>query len=90
MIGVYYVEGEKNVVAHLMNCILIMKKFHPKDGELVRHGCKVPKTVMGIDLDKLEGAINYIFNEKILLVEDITHASHPPSRVSFYHRLEFV
>ena len=67
-----------------------MTKFHPKYGELVRRGCKVLETIMGIDLDKLEGAINYKFNEKILLVEAITHASRPPSRVYFYHRLEFV
>ena len=73
-----------------MNCIVIMTKFHSKDGELVRRGCKVPETVMGIDLDKLEGAINYKFNDKSLLFEAIVHASRPPSRVYFYHRLEFV
>ena len=53
MIGFYYVEGGKNAVVHLMNWIGIMTKFHPKQGELVRRGCKVPETVMGIDLDKL-------------------------------------
>ena len=73
-----------------MNCIVIMKKFHPKVGELVRRGCKVPEIVMGIDLDKLEGAINYKLNKKILLVEAIMNASCPPSRLYFYHQLEFV
>ena len=77
MIGVYYVEGGKNATVHIMNWIGIITKFHPKEGELVRRVCKVPKTVMGIDLDKLEGAINYEFNEKILLVEAIVHASRP-------------
>ena len=67
-----------------------MTKFHPKEGELVRHDCKVLENVMGIDLGKLQGSINYKFNEKNLLVEAITHTSCPQSRVSFYHRLEFV
>ena len=83
-------KGRHNSLAHIMNWIGIMTKFHPKEGELVRHGCKILETIMGIDLDKLEGAINYKFNEKILLVEAITHASPPPSIVSLYHRLEFV
>ena len=30
LIGVYYVEGGKNAVVHLMNWIEIMTKFHPK------------------------------------------------------------
>ena len=68
-----------------MNWILIMTKFRPKEGELVSRGYKVLETVMGIDLDKLDGAINYKINEKKIWVEAITHASHPPSRVSLYH-----
>lgn len=52
LIGVYYVEGGKNATTHIMNGIVIMTKLHPKDKELVRRGCKVPGTFMGIDLDK--------------------------------------
>ena len=78
-------KGGENASIHIMNWIGIMTKFHPKEGELVRRGGKVLETVMGIDLDKLEGAINYKFNEKSLLIEAITHDSPPPSRVSFYH-----
>lgn len=91
LIGVYYVEGGKKAAVHLMNWIGIPTEFDPKEGELARRGCKVPESVMrSIDFDKLEGALNYKFNEKSLLVEAITHASRPSSGVSCYQRLEFV
>ncbi|XP_050385155.1 endoribonuclease Dicer homolog 1 [Argentina anserina] len=91
LIGVYYVEGGKNAVNHLMKWVGIDVEFDTDEiGNTIRSS-NVPDNVLrSIDFDALEGALNFKFRDKGLLVEAISHASRPSSGVACYQRLEFV
>ncbi|XP_043712784.1 endoribonuclease Dicer homolog 1 [Telopea speciosissima] len=91
LIGVYYVEGGRNAANHLMKWIGIQVEFDPKEVECTNKPCNVPESVLRtVNFDALEGALNYKFKDRGLLVEAITHASRPSSGISCYQRLEFV
>ncbi|EXC13651.1 Endoribonuclease Dicer-1-like protein [Morus notabilis] len=91
LIGVYYVEGGKKAANHLMKWIGIEVEFDPDEIECTRRPSNVPDSVLrSVDFGALEGALNIRFEDRVLLVEAITHASRPSSGVSCYQRLEFV
>ncbi|KAL0913169.1 hypothetical protein M5K25_016608 [Dendrobium thyrsiflorum] len=90
LIGVYYVEGGKNAVNHLMRWIGIQVEFNLQELEFVNPNA-IPESILRVvDFDALEGILNVKFKNKGLLVEAITHASRPSAGVSCYQRLEFV
>jgi len=91
LIGVYYVEGGKNAVNHLMKWIGIQVEFDHEEIDGASRPFNVPESVLrSVDFDTLEGALDIKFNDRGLLIEAITHASRPSSGVSCYQRLEFV
>ncbi|KAH0456706.1 hypothetical protein IEQ34_014613 [Dendrobium chrysotoxum] len=90
LIGVYYVDGGKNAVNHLMRWIGIQVEFNLQELEFVNPN-SIPESILRVvDFDALEGILNVKFKNKGLLVEAITHASRPSAGVSCYQRLEFV
>ncbi|KAG0473214.1 hypothetical protein HPP92_015071 [Vanilla planifolia] len=90
LIGIYYVEGGKNAVNHLMHWIGIHVEFDFQDLDSVKPHA-VPESILrAVNFDALEGSLNVKFNDKGLLVEAITHASRPSAGVSCYQRLEFI
>lgn len=91
LIGVYYVEGGKNAVNHLMKWTGIQVEFDHEEIDGASGPFNVPESVLrSVDFDTLEGALDIKFNDRGLLIEAITHASRPSSGVSCYQRLEFV
>ncbi|KAK8945029.1 hypothetical protein KSP39_PZI007693 [Platanthera zijinensis] len=90
LIGIYYVEGGKNAVNHLMRWIGIQVEFNLQELEFVKPKAISESISRSVDFDALEGALNVKFRNKGLLVEAITHASRPSAGVSCYQRLEFV
>ncbi|KAJ9171599.1 hypothetical protein P3X46_014942 [Hevea brasiliensis] len=91
LIGVYYVESGENAANHLMKWIRIQVEVDHGEIDSVIKPSNVPESIVKIvDFDALKGALNIKFSDQGLLVEAITHASQPSSRVSCYQRLEFV
>lgn len=92
LIGVYYVEGGKTAANHLMKWIGIQVESDPEEvGGCTTRPPHIPESILrSIDFDVLEGSLNFKFENRVLLIEAITHASRPSSGVSCYQRLEFV
>lgn len=91
LIGVYYVEGKKDAANHFMKWIGIQIESDSEEIADPSRPSNVPENILrSIDFTGIEGALNFKFSDRSLLIEAITHASRPSSGVSCYQRLEFV
>ncbi|KAL1855798.1 Dicer-like protein 2 [Diaporthe australafricana] len=92
IIGVSYMDGRLPKALQCMSLFLGEGQFRDfQSTRDVLFGAAEPKNMtLPAWYEPLEGSIGYVFHEKALLVEAITHPSYNVSGVYTYERLEFM
>ncbi|CAG8442886.1 9275_t:CDS:2 [Ambispora leptoticha] len=95
LLGAAYLSGKSEAALKAAIALLIpfegiteWSQFHPNNKNLPRATQKSAKT---LDVEKIERICGgYVFRNKVLIAEALTHASLPNSTTACYQRLEFL
>lgn len=92
LIGSYLVGGGLSAALEFMSWLNIPVAYESGLVDIAfKHASVHPNILSRINIHMLESQLGYVFNNKALLVEAITHASQPDSEGVFcYQRLEFL